>query len=370
MHIRKFLSIFLIGLVFAIAGCSSDSTSGISDEDRLPDTDNDGIVDKNDPDIDGDGIVNKDDTDDDGDGTPDATDPTPNGDGGEAPTPDLACTSATVKAAGNGRTGQLNTVSWALLPDGCGLSTNPRVVVTANGDGASSQSDKAKLGKLTTNITLPNDCEWSGTQTITYDFSEIATALGDTSDDYFPTADATVGRCEFKAIANRNIARAKNSSCSPTLTGSVQCTASDLATDCSGNTCFQLWANNQSTVLPLSKFKKPYWEVTGGGSLKMTLYLTKDELCEGAVLEAGGGATPGGLYYYYTLNDKHWDNLAAAGCTVRITLMDNLGTEGNYTGAPSPSWIHRPRPGNFILDIPSGVGNQIKIHHFSAGKLN
>ena len=89
MHIRKFLSIFLIGLVFAIAGCSSDSTSGISEEDRLPDSDGDGTVDKHEDDIDGDGIVNKDHTDDDGDGIPDATDPTPNGPGGEAPTPGL-----------------------------------------------------------------------------------------------------------------------------------------------------------------------------------------------------------------------------------------------------------------------------------------
>ena len=94
MHIRKYLSIFLIGLVFAIAGCNSHSTSGISDAERGPDTDGDGIVNEhdgdidgdgkpngNDDDIDGDGTLNKDDTDDDGDGTPDATDPTPEGPG-------------------------------------------------------------------------------------------------------------------------------------------------------------------------------------------------------------------------------------------------------------------------------------------------
>jgi hypothetical protein len=98
MHIRKFLSIFLIGLVFAIAGCNSNSTSGISDAERGSDIDGDGIGDEhdgdidgddipngNDDDIDGDGILNKDDTDDDGDGTPDATDPTPEGPGDNSP---------------------------------------------------------------------------------------------------------------------------------------------------------------------------------------------------------------------------------------------------------------------------------------------
>ena len=94
MHIRKYLSIFLIGLVFAIAGCSGSSSSGSSDNELLPDTDNDGIVDnhdgdidgdgkpnQNDDDIDGDGVTNDKDGDDDGDGTPDATDPTPEGPG-------------------------------------------------------------------------------------------------------------------------------------------------------------------------------------------------------------------------------------------------------------------------------------------------
>jgi len=209
MHIRKFLSIFLIGLVFAIAGCSSDSTSGISDEDRLPDTDNDGIVDKNDPDIDGDGIVNKDDTDDDGDGTPDATDPTPNGDGDQAPTPGLVCTSAKIKPPRNGITGRLNTVSWELLPERCEATVSRTVVVTASADKASTastdgdgkattESQNASLGRLTTNIILPQDCDWSGVETIAYDFSEIGNALGDVSGvatgSYTQEVLATVGK--------------------------------------------------------------------------------------------------------------------------------------------------------------------------------
>ena len=372
MHIRKYLSIFLIGLVFAIAGCSSDSTSGISEEDRLPDTDNDGIVDKNDHDIDGDGTLNKDDTDDDGDGTPDATDPTPNGPGGEAPTPDLACTSAKVKPPKVGFTGVLNTVSWELLPDGCGPSSNPKVVIGAEHGDVSTKSDPASLGELTTNITLPQDCSWEGDVLITYDFSEIGTALGDSASRYIRRAKALVGPCDWPndTIAKKNIARSLESSCSPTNDGDVMCIATE-ASQCSGSTCFQLWANNHSTVLPLSSFQKPSWHVTGVGSLKMTLYLTKGTACKAAVDSVGGGSTKAGLFYYYTgPGDNNWDTLARAGCTVRITLNDNLGTEGNYPGAPSPSWIHRPRPGNFVLDIPSGVDNQITIKSFSAGETN
>jgi len=193
MHIRKYLSIFLISLLFAIAGCSPDSTSGISEEDRLPDTDNDNIVDKHDPDMDGDGTLNKDDTDTDGDGTSDATDPTPDGPGGEAPTPDLACTSANILPPKDGITGNLNTVSWELLPKRCELGDNPKVVGTASAGGVTTESDPASLGELTTNIILPHDCDWSGTQSITYDFSEIGNALGDTSGNYTAERDADVG---------------------------------------------------------------------------------------------------------------------------------------------------------------------------------
>ena len=94
MHVRKYLSIFLIGLVFAIAGCSSSTDSGIGDLEKSLDTDGDGIVNEhdgdidgdgipneNDDDIDGDGIFNKDDTDDDADGTDDANDKTAEGPG-------------------------------------------------------------------------------------------------------------------------------------------------------------------------------------------------------------------------------------------------------------------------------------------------
>ena len=79
MHIRKYLSIFLIGFVFVIAGCSSGSSSSGLDRDPIEDIDGDGIADIVDPDIDGDGEPNGVDPDADGDGTPDAEDDTPGG---------------------------------------------------------------------------------------------------------------------------------------------------------------------------------------------------------------------------------------------------------------------------------------------------
>jgi hypothetical protein len=79
MHIRKYLSIFLlIGFAFVVAGCSSGSSSGVDDE---TDTDLDGITDNNDLDIDGDGINNNLDPDIDGDGIPNEQDPDMDGDG-------------------------------------------------------------------------------------------------------------------------------------------------------------------------------------------------------------------------------------------------------------------------------------------------
>ena len=66
MHIRKYLSISLIGFVFVIAGCSSGSSSSGLDRDPIEDIDGDGIADIVDPDADG-------------DGTPDVQDDTPGG---------------------------------------------------------------------------------------------------------------------------------------------------------------------------------------------------------------------------------------------------------------------------------------------------
>jgi len=107
-----------------------------------------------------------------------------------------------------GITGRLNTASWELLPEGCETRVSSLIVVTASadetstvsagGNTATSESQSAYLGKLTTNIILPQDCDWEGTIPITYDFSEIGNALGDPSGNYTQTVSAHVGKkgCE------------------------------------------------------------------------------------------------------------------------------------------------------------------------------
>ena len=200
MHLKKYLSIFLIGFAFAVAGCSSsDSSGGISDSDQAPDTDGDGIIDDNDLDIDGDGILNKDDTDIDGDGTPNAGDENPNGGPGVTPPtdtdgdgiPDVPCTSADIQwPKAELDTGTRVKIKWTLLPEGCGLTDerNVRVMATArnpNADPAEETSNRHYVGAGTTSITLPHNCDWDRAdeprRVIYYDFTSLGEALGDTN---------------------------------------------------------------------------------------------------------------------------------------------------------------------------------------------
>ena len=364
MRIRKYLSIFLIGFAFAIAGCTSDSSSGISDEDRLPDTDNDGIVDKHDPDLDGDGLDNNDPAEDDidGDGTPDAIDQTPNGPGGEAPRAGAPCTSAKIKPPKGGVTGRLDTVSWELVPKTCQVTVNRTVVVTASAGGVTTESRNARLGKLTANIILPQDCTWSGTQSIAYDFSEIGTAFGDSSGDYTTSADATVGECVEPVIALSNIARAPKSPCSVTSTGAVQCVAGDAST-CRSNTCFQLWANNRSDVRPLDRYHTvPTWSVEGASESLMKIYLVKDDVCKvkwEQLHEDDRLSTNDSYILVYRQGDTaNWD-LVKRQCLVKIDFNDRLGS--------SVGWENMPTPGNFVLHVTSGTNKRIIINSYSAG---
>jgi hypothetical protein len=117
MQLKKYLSIFLIGLAFAITGCSSGSSSGGLDRDPIEDIDGDGIADIVDPDMDGDGIPNEQDPDDDNDGVEDSIDPTPPVKPGTK-----TCVAATILPPNDetfpGEDGEL---SWELLPQGCVL---------------------------------------------------------------------------------------------------------------------------------------------------------------------------------------------------------------------------------------------------------
>ena len=204
MHLKKYLSIFLIAFAFAVAGCSSsDSSGGISDNDQAPDTDGDGIINDNDLDIDGDGILNKDDTDIDGDGTPNAGDENPNGGPGVTPPtdtdgdgiPDVPCTSADIQwPKAELDTGTRVKIRWTLLPEDCGLTEerNIEVQATAHNSGADPKkqnSNKRRVGQNKTAITIPHNCDWDPDPTmgtnidssvaIQYDFSALGEALGD-----------------------------------------------------------------------------------------------------------------------------------------------------------------------------------------------
>ncbi len=408
MHIRKYLSIFLIGLVFAIAGCSSDSSSGISDEDRLPDTDNDGIVDKhdgdidgdgkpnqNDDDIDGDGVTNDKDGDDDGDGiadggdstpegppsvdgdsdgdgTPDKNDPTPGGDAG------VACTSAEIIAPNDERfTGKYAEVSWTLLPAGCGAQSGVTGKATAEADGeiksqnTYTESLPVNPGATHVLIRIPHKCSWDGTQEVTYSISQIGTALGDPSADtshkYKQTIKHPVSPSHLckkdPVIADSNIGRLRGVECEKGLNGAMTCGEGDVK-----GSRWQLWATNQpGPLVELSKFEKPTWSVPGFTG-NMSIYLAKGADCKAAVTAAGGGSTTGGLYYYYTgPGDANWEKLADAGCKVRITLEECL--EANECGGTNSKYMNSAKPGNFILNL-NETKDSITINSWSAGKLN
>ena len=400
MLIRKYLSIFLIGLVFAIAGCSGSSSSGSSDNELLPDTDNDGIVDnhdgdidgdgkpnQNDDDIDGDGVTNDKDGDDDGDGiadggdstpegppsvdgdsdgdgTPDKNDPTPGGDAG------VACTSAKIIAPNDERfTGKYAEVSWTLLPAGCGAQSGVTGKATAEADGEINESLPVNPGATHVLIRIPHKCSWDGTQEVTYSISQIGTALGDPSADtshkYKQTIKHPVSPSHLckkdPVIADSNIGRLRGVECEKGLNGAMTCGEGDVK-----GSRWQLWATNQpGPLVELSKFEKPTWSVPGFTG-NMSIYLAKGADCKAAVTAAGGGSTTGGLYYYYTgPNDTNWEKLADAGCTVRITLHDNLGKD--------LGWKNMPKPGNFVLDVHVGSSNTdgpFVIRSFSAGETN
>ena len=191
MHVKKYLSIFLIGLAFAITGCSSGSSSGGLDRDPIEDIDGDGIADIVDPDMDGDGILNEQDPDDDNDGVEDSIDPTP--------PPGLStktCVAATILPPNDetfpGEDGEL---SWELLPQGCVLpatranagtgvtvraapqrTTGDPTSATANAGNCAAQGRNGNV-QCFTKIKVPEGC---GQFAVVYDISEVGDVLGDT----------------------------------------------------------------------------------------------------------------------------------------------------------------------------------------------
>ena len=192
MHIRKYLSISLIGFVFVIAGCSSGSSSSGLDRDPIEDIDGDGIADIVDTDIDGDGIPNAQDPDDDNDGVEDSVDPTP------PPIPSTkTCVAASILPPNEETTpGENAELSWTFLPEGCVLPAtraNADAGVTVRAapqrtSGAPSSATvnagncvaKGRHGNVQcfTEIKVPDGCGKFG---VVYDISEVGIVLGDTN---------------------------------------------------------------------------------------------------------------------------------------------------------------------------------------------
>ncbi|MDB4827422.1 hypothetical protein OAI08_11155 [Gammaproteobacteria bacterium] len=368
MHLKKYLSIFLIAFAFAVAGCSSsDSSGGISDNDQAPDTDGDGIINDNDLDIDGDGILNKDDTDIDGDGTPNAGDENPNGGPGVTPpNPDAPCTSADIIVPSNEKlTGQTDVwVKWDLLPDGCGLTEerNVRARVTATNDyaePATTESQNKPIGSGKAKIDIPNNCDWKdGTRNVTYDFKAIGTALGDPQVDapgkYTQTVNHPVGQgtCENvekdPVVPLNRISHHSSAQCDvDPSTGELDCYVSDeFGQGGSPTIYFYVWTRITKGLSFESYVTAPRWDIyTDGGDGKSYMSI--------ALVRCDGSCSFKRVAYKGT-GQAEWDALVEEndGWDVQATWSEVDGLTG---------WINRPAPGNFILKIDS---NDTEIRNY------
>ena len=232
------------------------------------------------------------------------------------------------------------------MPEGCETTVSRLIVVTASADEASplstdgntatSESQSAYLGKLTTNITLPQDCGWEeGAKVpITYDFSEIGNALGDSDspDGYYtPTVDAEAGGCLPPAVDPEQISHHKSATCTRKSSGRVSCKGGSNPQG-TPDQYYYVWTRVTGDWTIDSYEHPPTWSATG--DLFMNIYLTCGETNESVkysptYVEEG------------TYND--WDGLISdkSGCKVRIGYFDNIGV----------GWENRPYPGNFILKI-------------------
>jgi len=384
MHVRKFLSIFLIGLVFAIAGCSGSSSSGgSSDNEQLPDSDGDGIVDPHDNDMDGDGIDNEDDTDDDGDGIPDATDPTPNGDGGEAPTPGLVCTEAKIIAPNRDRpTGKYADVSWDLLPAGCGVQGGATGMATATAEEVIKVSLPVSPGAGHVLVQIPHKCSWTELhQKVTYSISQIGTALGDPSADtdpdhnYKQTIEHPVSSClKDPAIAYSNIVRIEESECSQPDPASREVVCE---TPYKGK--FSFWAYKKMSGIPrpLKTYKKPSWDSTPRGIMSVWLDSRASDSCVAALLAEDWSTDPtaGDVYcpdktsdfcdhpykkarinYKGSASHLVWDRLAAADCKV-ATSFEGCPAASGFINCPTLS-----SSGNFIVETSGAKAFEIRSY--------
>ena len=181
---------FVIVSMFALAGCTSSSTSGV-DFDR--DTDSDGISDKNDLDIDGDGIPNVSDPDIDGDGIPNEQDPDRDGDGkgdngdiGSPSGPVASCTTIELhpRPDTDVTSGRMTSIGWRLLSatgdQDCGVAQSGIARIYADSNAERNQSKQfnpaGSVRAVEILVPLPLDC--TETVQVTYDLTDIAEIIG------------------------------------------------------------------------------------------------------------------------------------------------------------------------------------------------
>jgi len=321
MHLKKYLSIFLIGIAFAVAGCSGDSNSGVNKE-PIDDIDGDGIADIVDPDMDGDGIPNEQDPDDDNDGVEDSIDPTPPVKPGTK-----TCVAATILPPNDetfpGEDGEL---SWELLPQGCVLpetETRAETTVTVH---ATPQRTIGGPTSATENVgncdTKPNgneQCftkikvpEGCGQFAVVYDISEVGDFLGDT--------DLSKGVYKQKVFH-----KGKNCEIEPEPVDPVV-NVSNLRSRTEPYPKLESTINIDGTVTASSS-------EGGAGLYKPASEITSVFIAE--LSEPKWSATPKGHMDIYT---------TGPGCSLKMINIDPNEDAGNYTTriANTPPFTHYP----------------------------
>ena len=319
MQLKKYLSIFLIGIAFAVAGCSGDSNSGVNKE-PIDDIDGDGIADIVDPDIDGDGIPNEQDPDDDNDGVEDSIDPTPPVKPGTK-----TCTAAEILppegGPGKHQLGDIGELGWKLLPEGCVLplarnaGQGVPVSATKDDDGKVSPAT-AKAGNCDgrtpeqvqcgVDIEIPKGCGPEGEADVTFDITEIGVALGDT----------TLSKGVYKQTNGYEM---------PECPGAVV-NVSNLRSRTEPYPKLESTVNTDGTVTASSS-------EGGAGLYKPASEITSVFIAE--LSEPKWSATPKGHMDIYT---------TGPGCSLKMINIDPNEDAGNYTTriANDPPFTHYP----------------------------
>ena len=168
------LGIGFLTTVLTIAGCSGSGSSGV----ERPDADQDGINNGNDPDADGDGILNNE----------DSSNPPP-----PVANPNIPCTTTKIYWPNDEvLAGETSSIRWELVPKNCSLRSDQNKQVSMKGTAGSvtTFSTSKYVGQLSSSIKVP--CVAGSKVSVKYDFTALASAIGDPSQGYTNTITHTV----------------------------------------------------------------------------------------------------------------------------------------------------------------------------------